>query len=147
MMDLREKWDNSPELRDGVHRLLVNWAWHYRGAVANLGYPNHQPFTTPPSRTAARPPEYLGHNEAERVERVLREASQEHPEDEPRRLQDLARSLRPSAYRVLIRLEYVLCSDMPAQVKAAKLSVSRRTYKRRLDDAQFWFWQRYREAA
>ena len=143
-MGSRETWDNSPELRHGVKDLLINWAWHYSGGHENLGYPDHQPFSSPPARDRPKPPRYLGQDEADKVESVFRKASERFPEDEPRSLHSLARSLRPGAYRVYLRLEFILMAGSAEQSKAKAMRMSRRTYRRRIDDAMFWFWSEYK---
>jgi hypothetical protein len=136
----RTRWDESPELRQSVKALLINWGWHYSGGMPNIGYYDHQPFTTPPHREKPRPPEYLGQREADEVEETLRREAMRHPEDEPKSLAQLARSLRPSAYRMWLWIEFVRFSGLPDEIKAKATRTSRRTYRRRIDDAMFWYW-------
>lgn len=49
------QWQESPELRKSVQILLADWGRAYRGGWPDLGYPDHQPWTTPPQRDPAPP--------------------------------------------------------------------------------------------
>lgn len=136
-------WYDNDELRATVKDLLINWAWHYSGGMDQLGYPDHEPFTTPPVREKPRPPRYLGPQEADRVEEVFRRAAERWPEDEPGSLEALARSIRPGAFRLYLRLEFVIFAGQAEHTKAKALKMSRSTYRRRIEDAMFWFWSEY----
>ena len=140
---MSDPWYNAPELRQAVKDLLINWAWHYSGGQENLGYPDHQPFTTPPLREKPRPPRYLGLDDAVRVEAAFRQSSERWPEEEPKSLRSLASSLRPGAYRMYLRIDFVLMAGYAEHTKAKALGMGRSTYRRRVEEAMFWFWQEF----
>ena len=130
MLD-REQWDNADETRRAVKRRLINWGWHYRGGGVNLGYPDHQPFTTPPARVQARPPEYIGQDDADRVEYLITSGAQA--------------SLVGLRNLIILKTEYVT-GYLTQESRAKSRGLSVRTYLRRVADADFWFYRRSRES-
>lgn len=132
------EWDASPELKKSIRAQLINWAWHHMGGLPELGYPDHQPFTTPPDRARARPAEYLGVDDAEKVERIIR-TSLNAPLPEDSSLGDLRRRVYPLFHAQILRYEYVKAQHLPQRGRADKLGLSRSTYLRRVDDAELWF--------
>ena len=125
MLD-REQWDNAEEARQAVKRRLINWGWHYRGGMVNLGYPDHQPFTTPPARVQARPPEYIGQDDADRVEYLITTGAQA--------------SLVGLRNLIILKTEYVT-GHLTQESRAKSRGLSRSTYQRRVADADFWFYR------
>ncbi len=122
----REQWDNADETRQAVKRRLINWGWHYRGGGDNLGYPDHQPFTTPPARVQSRPPEYIGQDDADRVEYLITTGAQA--------------SLVGLRNLIILKTEYVT-GHLTQESRAKSRGLSRSTYQRRVADADFWFYR------
>lgn len=121
----REQWDGTECMRLAVKRRLINWGWHYRGGMDNLGYSDHQPFTTPPRRTSARPPEYIGQDDADKVERLITSAAQA--------------GLVNLRNAIILRTEYVT-GHLTQESRAKSKGLSVRTYLRRVEDADYWFY-------
>ena len=122
----RDQWDNSPEAQRAIKRRLINWGWHYRGGGDNLGYPDHQPFTTPPHRQTARPPEYIGQDDADAVELLITSAAQA--------------SLVAMRNAMVLRAEYIL-GHLTQESRAKSRGMTRSTFQRRVADADFWFYK------
>lgn len=61
-------WSNSPETRKAVQILLSEWGRWSKGAWPDLGYPTHEPWTTPPEE--AREAKYLAAIDADQAERT-----------------------------------------------------------------------------
>ena len=66
-------WSNSPELRKSVQLLLSDWGRWSQGGWPDLGYPSHEPWTTPPEEErAARYRAAIDVDQAERTEAAVR---------------------------------------------------------------------------
>jgi predicted DNA-binding protein (UPF0251 family) len=96
------------------------------GGEPQLGYPDHTTFTTPPKRGEGHYQPEHGPDDADTVERVITTAAQV--------------SLQGMRNLAVLRLQYVR-RDLPQSEKARRISVSRRTFRRRVDEARFWFWR------
>lgn len=68
-----ETWANSPELRKSVGIILSDWGRASRGGWPDLGYPSHQPWTTPPEEEReARCQKSIDMDQVERTEAAVR---------------------------------------------------------------------------
>jgi len=121
----RETWDNSPELRSAVKDRLCSWGWHYFGGLPNLSYPVQVNFLPRQGGGPAKPSAALiyGPDDADEVEYVLTSCARA--------------SLQAMRNAVLLRVEHVT-AHLPQEVKAKRLRMSRTTYQRRRDDAEYW---------
>jgi hypothetical protein len=122
----KDAWDNSPELQASVRRRLINWGWHFFGGMPNLGYADHANFATPPDKRPSRPAEYLGLEDAEEVEYIISTAAQA--------------SLSGMRNSIILKTEHVM-AHLPQEVKAKIRGMSRSTYQRRRDEAEWWFYR------
>jgi len=127
--DKRALWNDSPELRDDVRAVLQEWGDAVRGGWPPLGYPVKCPFTVAPSK--GEPPFNM-----ERVESVtdtimLWNMIQRQEPDVDRRANIL---------RLLLILRVHFVAKGPAEAKAKRFKVSRRTYWRLVDESMFRFW-------
>lgn len=122
----REIWENNKELRDSVEQRLRDWGWHMFGGEPDLGYPNHSNFTTPPKPDHARYQPEHGVDDARAVEDIITSTAQA--------------SLHAKSNQIVLRLQYAR-RDLDQTEKARRIGASRRTFRRRLDEARFWFWR------
>lgn len=122
----KDEWDNAPELRRQVQERLINWGWHFYGGRPNLGYADHTNFATPPDKKPSRPPKYLGLEDAEEVEFIISSAAQA--------------SLSNMRYAIILKTEHVL-AHLPQESKAKIRGMSRSTYQRRCNEAEWWFYR------
>jgi len=109
-----------------VEQRLRDWGWHHFGGEPDLGYPDHAPTSNPPRREYAYYQPEHDVDDASAVEYIITSAAQA--------------SLAGMRNLVVLRLEYVR-RDLSQAMRAKKLGLSRRTYRRRLDEAQEWFWR------
>jgi hypothetical protein len=93
--------------------------------MPKLLYPDHTSFTTPPVYDQVRPPEYIGLEDAEDAEKTIAEGAQ--------------KSLQGMRFAQVLAVEYIT-KWQPERRKAKRLGMSQRTFRRRRDGAEFWFW-------
>lgn len=127
--DRRALWNDSPELRESVRADLEEWGRAQRGGFPDLGYPREQPFSVTPSKM---PPSY----DADKVQAItdtltLWNLAQREIRDTDRRAEVL---------RLLFVLRLHFISDAPAESKAKRMKVSKRTFWRLVDEATCRFW-------
>lgn len=114
MPSKRATWDNSKEFRDAVQEDLENWGNWSRGAWPRLDLS---------SRPEAKGADY-DVARAEFTEYVLSRMSQA--------------SLSALRNALVIRMHYA--TSKPSELKAQIMKVSKRTFYRRLKDAEFEYW-------
>ena len=127
-VDLRPKWDESPELRDAVESDLRNWSVWSRGGWPRLDCPTEQPF----SRSPQDPSPPMDVRRAEQTEEALvlwRLLAR-----------DLEERKRTQNLKLITALKLHYLTDKAAHTKAKILHVSRPTYYRMLDEARFAYW-------
>lgn len=131
MMEDRETWENSKELRQSVEQRLRDWGWHMFGGEPDLDYPNHANFADPPKPDHQRYHPEHGPDDAWSVHHVLSSLAQS--------------SLKNLRNAEVLRMQFVR-RDLTQRDKARRLGYkSRRTYSRRVNDAMFWFWRQMAE--
>jgi len=129
-VDRRAQWNNSPEARQEVKRLLTDWADAVRGGFPPLGYPSKQPFAVSPESPTKR----FDVDEVQAVSdtMMLWRLIQDHIGDEERR----AHLIRLFS---ILRVEFI-ASGAPQEAKAKRFKITRRHYSRLLGEALYRFW-------
>lgn len=129
-IDHEALWNDSPELRDSVRADLAEWGMAQRGGLPDLGYPPEANFWVAPSKSA---PCY-DQDKIDAINDTLVFWSLE-----AREIEDVEHAAH--MLRTILALRVHFMSGAPAESKARRFNMSRRSYYRMIDDAMYRFWR------